>query len=138
MKRCNSGEIVLSSVEMAYQLGIDRQAACVVFPEKRVSENPSLHGVEDAGLRGLDIAGEIPKERFLAQLREAARRDEAGAGRRRRELGSERGVVLAGVRRTSSDVDKGRDWGSTPASLMTVPEARSRTCVDQSCEDLLV
>jgi len=29
-------------------------------------------------LSGLDIAGEIPEERFLAQLREAARLDEAG------------------------------------------------------------
>ena len=27
MKRSSSGEIVLSSVEMAYQLGLDRQAA---------------------------------------------------------------------------------------------------------------
>src|SRR5712671_6005924 len=31
MKRSSSGEIVLSSVEMAYQLGLDHQAACVVF-----------------------------------------------------------------------------------------------------------
>ena len=38
MKRSSSGEIVLSSVEMAYQLGLERQAARVVFPENRVSE----------------------------------------------------------------------------------------------------
>jgi hypothetical protein len=38
MKRSSSGEIVRSSVEMAYQLGFDRQAAFVVFPENRVSE----------------------------------------------------------------------------------------------------
>ena len=34
----SSGEIVLSCVETAYQLGLDRQAACVVFAENRVSE----------------------------------------------------------------------------------------------------
>jgi hypothetical protein len=47
--------------------GFDRQAACVVLPEKQGVRDPSLHGVEDACLSGLDIAGEIP-EGFLAQL----------------------------------------------------------------------
>jgi hypothetical protein len=42
-------------VEMAYQLGLDRLAACVVFPRDSVRD-ASLHGVEDACLGGRDIA----------------------------------------------------------------------------------
>src|SRR5271170_8051348 len=39
MKRSRSGLIVRSSVETAYQLGFDRQAACVVLPASRALWN---------------------------------------------------------------------------------------------------
>ncbi len=68
------------------------------LPRKQGVRDAPLHGVEDPCLGGLDIAGEILEERFLAQLRETARVDEAGAGRRHRVLGGERGVVFAGIR----------------------------------------
>jgi hypothetical protein len=38
VKCSRSGLIVRSSVETAYQLGFERQAVCVVFPEKSLSE----------------------------------------------------------------------------------------------------
>src|SRR3984893_11546908 len=37
-KRSSSGDVVLSLLEMAYQVGFDLQAAWVVFEAKRVSE----------------------------------------------------------------------------------------------------
>jgi hypothetical protein len=39
MKRSRSGLMVLSSVETAYQLGFDRQAAWVVLPASNVRLN---------------------------------------------------------------------------------------------------
>src|SRR5256885_5527973 len=46
MKRCSSGGIVLSSVETAYQLGFDRQAALLVLPENKMSERSEEHTSE--------------------------------------------------------------------------------------------
>src|SRR5580698_7239105 len=39
MNRSRSGLIVRSSVDTAYQLGFDRQAACVVLPASNVRSN---------------------------------------------------------------------------------------------------
>jgi len=63
----------------------------------------------------------IPEEGLLALVGEAARLDQAGICRWRGKFGCQCRVVLAGIRRASSDVDEGRDIGSIPASLMTVP-----------------
>ena len=76
--------------------------------EKRVGD-PPLNRVEHPRLGWIDAAGEVLEEGLLAQLGEAARRDQAGIGRWRGKLGSQCRIVLAGIRRASSDVDKGRD-----------------------------
>ena len=51
------------------------------LPRKQGVRDPSLHGVENARRGGVYIASEVPEERFLAQLRKAARFDETCAGR---------------------------------------------------------
>ena len=101
--------------------------------EKRVGD-PPLHRVEHTRLGWIDAAGEVLEEGLLAQLGKAARLDEAGICRWRGKFGSQCRIVLAGIRRACSDVDKAETLGSTPASLMTVPaqEWPTRT-VGPSC-----
>ena len=65
MKRSSAGEIVLSSAETAYQLGLDRHAAFAVFSENRVSEIRSLHRAENVRPGRVYITSEVPEEGFL-------------------------------------------------------------------------
>src|SRR5437660_6019120 len=101
--------------------------------EQRVGD-PPLNRVEHTCPGWIDAAGEVLEEGLLAQLGEAARLDEADICWWRGKLGSQCRIVLAGIRRASGDVDKGRDFGINPASLMTVPaqEWPTRT-VGPSC-----
>src|SRR5437867_5647995 len=78
--------------------------------EKRVGD-PPLNRVEHTRLGWIDAAGEVLEEGLLAQLGEAARLDEAGICRWRGKCGSQCRIVLAGIRRARSDVDKSRDFG---------------------------
>src|SRR5438093_9469088 len=78
--------------------------------EKRVRD-PALNRVEDTRLGWIDAAGEVVEEGFLAQLSEAARLDQAGICRRCGEFRSQGLIVLTGIRRASSDVDKRRNLG---------------------------
>ena len=55
----------------------------------------------------IDAAGEVLEEGLLAQLGEAAGLHYTGICRW--EIGSQCRIVLAGIRRASSDVNKGRD-----------------------------
>ena len=81
--------------------------------EQRVGD-PPLNRVEHTRLGRIDAAGEVLEEGLLAQLGEAARFDEAGICRWRGKFGSQCRIVLVGVRRASSDVDKGGDCGINP------------------------
>src|SRR5882724_3396775 len=81
--------------------------------EKRVGD-PPLNRVEHTRLGWIDAAGEVLEEGLLAQLSEAARLDEAGICRWRGKFGSQCRIVLAGIRRASSDVDESRDLGINP------------------------
>src|SRR5206468_6870172 len=78
--------------------------------EERVGD-PPLNRVEHTRPGWIAAAGEVLEKRLLAQLGEAARLDEAGHGRWRGEFLSQGRIVLAGIRRASRDVDKGRDLG---------------------------
>jgi len=114
--------MVLSFADIWYQAGLLRQAATVVRPEKQRGRDASLHGIQDAGLHRVDVAGEVLQERFFVELRKPARRDKTIACRWSRELHGQRGVVLSGIgctcgpRKTSAAT-----LGSMPASLMIVP-----------------
>src|SRR3989441_10118162 len=78
--------------------------------EQRVGD-PPLNRVEHTCPGWIDATGEVLEEGLLAQLGEAARLDEAGICRWRGKCGSQCRIVLAGIRRASSDVDKSRDFG---------------------------
>ena len=79
-----------------------------------MSSDPPLNRVQNERLGGIDAAGEVLEEGLLAQLGETARLDEAGICRWRGEFRSQCRIVFAGIRRASSDVDQGRDFGINP------------------------
>src|SRR6267143_6011044 len=81
--------------------------------EKRVGD-PPLNRVEHTRPAWIDAVGEVLEEGLLAQLGEAAGLDQAGIRRWRGKFGSQCRIVLAGIRRASSDVDKGRDFRINP------------------------